>query len=231
MERLKNLIENRNKSLGFDSASERLNATIQSFNREETIAVLTTVGIIPELFGKDSTEEKLYSKATDAVLAKALTYLGFETTLFKKRGDSADVSAKSTNWGYSLIADAKSFRLSRTAKNQKDFKIKAFHDWKNEARADYSLLVSPHYQYPARESQIYRQALDSNICLFSWEMLLFLLENEVCENSKVNLSPLWTYSSLRANKCLHKEAKSNFLGLFVSFMSETLGLSEHKSSK
>ena len=228
MERLRKLIENRDKGINFDVATERLISTIQSFSKEETEIVLTTVGIIPELFDKDSTEEKLYSKASDAVLAKALTYLGFETALFKTRGDSADVFAKSKIWGYSLIADAKSFRLSRTAKNQKDFKIKALNDWKNEARADYAILVTPYYQYPTKQSQIYRQALDCNVCLFSWETLFFLLKNDICENSELTLAPLWNYSNLRASECLHKDSKKNFLKLFVAFITETLKIHDFK---
>ena len=204
MERLRKLIENRDKGINFDVATERLISTIQSFSKEETEIVLTTVGIIPELFDKDSTEEKLYSKASDAVLAKALTYLGFETALFKTRGDSADVFAKSKIWGYSLIADAKSFRLSRTAKNQKDFK------------------------YPTKQSQIYRQALDCNVCLFSWETLFFLLKNDICENSELTLAPLWNYSNLRASECLHKDSKKNFLKLFIAFITETLKIHDFK---
>jgi type II restriction enzyme len=97
--------------------------------------------------------------------------------------------AKSKFHGYSLVGDAKSFRLSRTAKNQKDFKVKSMADWKGDN--DYSVLVCPYYQYPKSKSQIYGQALNDNITLFSWEYLAILLENNICEDEEINISNLW----------------------------------------
>ena len=67
-------------------------------------------------------KEKLFSKASDAVLSRAFREIGLKSTVLKERGDSADVLAESLFHGYTLVADAKAFRMSRTAKNQKDFK-------------------------------------------------------------------------------------------------------------
>jgi type II restriction enzyme len=106
--------------------------------------------------------------------------------------------AKSQFHNYSLVGDAKSFRLSRTAKNQKDFKIKSMTDWKGDN--NYSILTCPYYQYPKSKSQIYGQALDDNITLFSWEYFSILLENNICESEQINISNLWNISfTLSAN--------------------------------
>jgi type II restriction enzyme len=112
-----------------------------------------------------------------------------DPTANKERANCADVVAKSQFHNYSLVGDAKSFRLSRTAKNQKDFKVKSMADWKGDN--DYSVLVCPYYQYPKSRSQIYGQALNDNITLFTWEYLSILLENNICENEQVNISNLW----------------------------------------
>ena len=76
--------------------------------------------------------------------------------------------------GYTLVGDAKSFRLSRTAKNQKDFKIKALDDWRQNDT--FACLVAPLYQYPVSNSQIYFQAKQKNVTLLSYVHLKFLLD-------------------------------------------------------
>ena len=53
-----------------------------------------------------------------------------EEKLFSK----AYVIAESKFHCYTLIADAKSFGLSRTAKNQKDFKVTALSNWREGGR-------------------------------------------------------------------------------------------------
>jgi type II restriction enzyme len=84
---------------------------------------LRLCGNIPESYAHDSSEEKLYSKYTDCLLSEIFKFIGLRSIILKERSDTADVEAFAKN--YSFVADAKSFRLSRTAKNQKDFKIQA----------------------------------------------------------------------------------------------------------
>ena len=68
------------------------------------------------------------------VLARAFRELGLKSTVLRERSDSADVIAESKFHCYTLVADAKSFRLSRTAKNQKDFKVTALSNWSEGGR-------------------------------------------------------------------------------------------------
>ncbi len=87
------------------------------------IGHLRLCGNIPESYGHDTSEEKLYSKYTDCLLSLAYNELGLKSLVLKERADAADVEAFAKD--YSFVADAKAFRLSRTAKNQKDFKVQA----------------------------------------------------------------------------------------------------------
>lgn len=132
---------------------------------------LRLCGNIPEEYGHDSSEEKLYSKYTDILLSLSFNYLGFQSIVIKERSDTADVEVFSKNFNF--VADAKSFRLSRTAKNQKDFKVQAMDTWKRGK--PFAIIVSPLYQLPNKSSQIYHQAITRNVCIFSYSHLIILL--------------------------------------------------------
>jgi type II restriction enzyme len=129
-------------------------------------------GAIPEEYRHDTSEEKLYSKYTDTLLAAAFRYIGLTSIVLTERADAADVEA--VGMDYALVADAKAFRLSRTAKNQKDFKIDALHGWKRGK--PHAMIVCPLYQLPARTSQIYQQAIARNVCIFSYSHLAVLVQ-------------------------------------------------------
>ena len=133
---------------------------------------LRLCGVIPERYGHDSSEEKLYSKYTDAVINEALQAIGLNSLVLDTRADSADVQAHAPS-GYSLVADAKAFRLSRTAKNQKDFKVQAMDGWRHGL--DHAIIVCPIYQLPIRASQIYQQAIASDVCIASFSHLAALV--------------------------------------------------------
>jgi type II restriction enzyme len=132
---------------------------------------LRLCGDIPEQYDHDSSEEKLYSKYTDALLSHAFASTGLKSLILTERGDSADVEAFGKN--YSLVADAKAFRLSRTAKNQKDFKVAAMDKWKRGK--PYAVVVCPIYQLPVRSSQIYEQATSHDVCIFTYSHLSVLV--------------------------------------------------------
>lgn len=132
---------------------------------------LRLCGVIPESYDHDSTEEKLYSKYTDALLAVAFRSLGLTSLVLIERSDAADVEV--TGKDYSFVADAKAFRLSRTAKNAKDFKVEAIDGWKKGK--PYAIVVCPLYQLPARSSQIYHQATSRNVTILSYSHLAVLL--------------------------------------------------------
>lgn len=131
---------------------------------------LRLCGAIPERYSHDSSEEKLYSKYTDVVIHEAYSCMGFNSLVLKGRADVADVECVADD--YSFVADAKAFRLSRTAKNQKDFKVQAMDGWKHGK--PYAMVVCPVYQLPSRNSQIYQQAGARSVCIGTYTHLAVL---------------------------------------------------------
>lgn len=180
-------------SFSFSEGTERLKDYVDALNKADISEILLNVGAIPQSVKPSSTEEKLYSKATDIILARCFDELGLDGRILESRGNSADVIAKSRYYGYSLVADSKAMRLSRTAKNQKDFKVGALGD--NWIRDDntFAVLCCPLYQYPVKSSQIYEQALNNRTCFFSWEYLKFLIDSDIQESDVFSLEPIWSY--------------------------------------
>ena len=159
----------------FGVSSDRLERKVSDEIQQRGITALLghlrLCGAIPEGYGHDSTEEKLYSKYTDIVIHEAYTVMGFKSMVLKERADTADVEC--TCNGYSFVADAKAFRLSRTAKNQKDFKVQAMDSWKHGS--PFAMVVSPVYQLPSRTSQIYQQAATRSVCISTYTHLAVLV--------------------------------------------------------
>ena len=172
-------------TLDFQEASSKLQQTIFSLRKADILKLIVEIGTIPEDIAHDSTEEKLYTKASDILFAKALQEMNLEVKVLTQRADCADIVAQSHYHNYSLVGDAKAFRLSRTAKNAKDFKVTSMAHWRGDC--DYSVLACPYYQYPKSSSQIYKDALDNNISLFSWEYLYMLLKEGVVAVSYTHL--------------------------------------------
>lgn len=177
------------KNKSFKEAAKELEAYIESLAKDEFVEIVKDIGTIPETIEASSTEEKLYSKASDIVLARCFSELGLKSKAVSERRNSADIIAESEH-GYTLVADAKTFRLSRTAKNQKDFKISTLSKWRGMEN-DFAILVAPYFQYPNTNSQIYSSALSDKVCLLSWEHMLFLLNRGVIEDPLLSLEQIW----------------------------------------
>ena len=167
--------EIRNLSGNFGNDTEKFEKELEDEIAKNGVSALIDhlrlCGNIPESYGHDTSEEKLYSKYTDCLLSLAYTELGLKSIVLKERADAADVEAFAKD--YSFVADAKAFRLSRTAKNQKDFKVQAMHGWKRGK--PYAMVVCPIYQLPTSSSQIYQQATTQNVCIFTYSHLALLL--------------------------------------------------------
>lgn len=165
----------RKLSGNFGDNSNRLEKELEQEIRKSGITTLIDhlrlCGNIPESYERSSSEEKLYSKYTDCLLSLSYKAVGLKSLVLKERADTADVETFAKS--YSFVADAKSFRLSRTAKNQKDFKVQAMVNWKRGK--PYAMVVCPIYQLPNRSSQIYQQATSNNVCIFTYSHLSLLL--------------------------------------------------------
>ncbi|MFH9673415.1 HindIII family type II restriction endonuclease [Streptomyces sp. NPDC017405] len=161
--------------LTFDLAAAELDKTIRSADDAEFAALLVRAGCIPERYSHDSTEEKLYAKAMDSIVAEALRRVGYAADVTQERANSADVVADGGSPAHSLVADAKAFRLSRTALNPKDYKIEALSKWRKGA--DYAILVAPIAGYPEGESRLYAEADRYQVTLLSYSHLALMIDS------------------------------------------------------
>lgn len=212
----------------FKIATEEIRGFIDNMSEIEFKCIVKDIGTIPENIEHDSTEEKLYSKASDIVLARCFRLLGLAARALDERADSADILAESiAGYNYSLVADAKCFRLSRTAKNQKDFKVSNLSDWRGSEN-EYAVLVAPYFQYPQAASQIYSKALENNVCLLSWEHISILLEQNVKEKDSLSLESLWNASQMiaRDKTLIFANAKCCFLPKMDVYVAKKLGMPE-----
>jgi hypothetical protein len=189
----------------FPTMSKDIEGVLGKLERHELVEVVEQIGVIPEKYEHDSTHEKLYAKMSDCVLSYVFRQLGFDARVLSERGDSADIIARSKYHRYEFVGDAKVFRLSRTAKNQKDFKINSMDKWRGDS--DFAVVVCPLYQYPSTSSAIYAQVLDTGVALSSFEHLLFCLANGVMETSNVSLKPLFNYPGTVSARSVHAERK------------------------
>lgn len=172
----------KNISGNFGDEAQRLEneleLEIEKYGNSTLIDHLRLCGNIPEMYGHDTSEEKQYSKYTDALLAFAYKSMDLKSAVLTERADVADVDVYAKK--YSFVADAKAFRLSRTAKNQKDFKVQAMDSWKHGK--PYAMVVAPIYQLPSRSSQIYLQASTRNVCIFTYSHLSLLVNYAIEES-------------------------------------------------
>jgi hypothetical protein len=167
------------------------------------------------MFSQNGSEEKIWAKFSDIILARALSFLGITTVVLGARGNSADVFGTAKD--YTIVGDAKTFRLSRTAKNQKDFKISALDTWRK--KNNYALLVAPLMQYPTNKSQIYEQAIKRNVTLLSYTHLHFLLDfyngKSLLELGKQARDlPFWTNRNTKSFIFIGMKLTKRFAGLW-----------------
>lgn len=214
------------KNGNFQDASDSLQKIIFSLDKTDFISLITEIGTIPEDIEHDSTEEKLYTKVSDIILAKCFMELGLKSEVIRERANCADIIARSQYHNYSLVADAKAFRLSRTAKNQKDFKVECMINWRGDH--DYSVLCCPYFQYPKCRSQIYGQAIQGNVLLFSWEYFSILLKNNVMETESFNLGKIWNYSSYLAKSVTVENMEICFFDLQNDYIKSFFNLTENE---
>ncbi len=216
--------------IDFKDATEEIRIFVDDIPEDDFKKIVKQIGTIPENIEHDSTEEKLYSKTSDIVLARCFRLLGLASRALDERADSADILAESiSGYNYSLVADAKCFRLSRTAENQKDFKVSNLSDWRGSEN-EYAVLVAPYFQYPQSTSQIYSKALENNVCLLAWEHISILLEQNVKETISLSMESLWNASQMiaRDKSLSFANAKCCFLPKMDVYVAKKIGMPDTK---
>ncbi|MCL1935958.1 MAG: HindIII family type II restriction endonuclease [Defluviitaleaceae bacterium] len=222
---LKDIIEDK---INFDNLSN-IEKIIYDANLNETIELVQNMGIIPEKIPVSSTNEKIFTKISDIVVARAFILLNMKSKAISGRSNDADIIAESISRQYSLVSDTKSFRLSRTAKNQKDYKISALNDWRREK--GYAVLVAPLFHYPNTDSQIFSQSLRNNVLLFSWEHLSILLKLGIKENQSFTLEQIWKFPLKQSKKTILSEDDINYFNEFNKWFCKNINITKETFSK
>lgn len=169
-----------------DKVKEEMAQEITTNGIDTLIGHLRLCGAIPEQYDHDSSEEKLYSKYTDIVLSESYEAIGLTSLVLTERADAADVECVAKD--YSFVADAKAFRLSRTAKNQKDFKVEAMNGWKKGK--PYAMVVCP----TAKNKIIDLCAIMKNMKAYSEDLRQKIVQSLQQGNSKSQAARLFNVS-------------------------------------
>ena len=95
-----------------DKLEKELETEIKKNGISSLIDHLRLCGNIPESYGHDTSEEKLYSKYTDCLLSLAYSSLGLKSLVLKERADAADVEAVAKDYSFCLLYTSPSPRDS-----------------------------------------------------------------------------------------------------------------------
>jgi type II restriction enzyme len=95
---------------GQQNAFDILENALTNITKSTLSASLLECGIIPERFEHDSSEEKLWAKYCDILLAHTWTHLSIPAEVLRTRGDSADVFGRTNT--YSIVGEAYQSNIS-----------------------------------------------------------------------------------------------------------------------
>lgn len=104
--------EESGKDFSFYESTVRIQEKIFPLKKADLIDLVIQIGSIPENIEHDSSEEKLYAKTSDILLAKSFQEIGLRSEVVTERANCADVIAKSAFHNYSLAGDAKAFKIN-----------------------------------------------------------------------------------------------------------------------
>jgi hypothetical protein len=94
-------------SFGDDSSRmvKELREEIERDGLNALLDHLRLCGAVPEQYEHDSSEEKLYSKYTDALISESLVAMGLQSSLINNRADAADVQARGHEYSLDIGFD------------------------------------------------------------------------------------------------------------------------------
>ena len=174
--------------------------------------LLTISGFIPDLYLSDSSQETLFSKMVECLVAEWARRMGFSGEIIKQKASYEDV--KITIDSRIVVCDAKSFRLGRSqaAPNPKDFlKLEDIRKWMDRYSSSIGGLVT----YPCKHewtkgSDIYQycSTADAPTVMLPYKYLSYLLHHK--GSFSVNdLTNLWDYKRIFPDKLPQTMAGGN----------------------
>ena len=161
--------------------------------------LLMIAGFIPDLYQSDSSEETLFSKLIECLVAEWARRMGFQAKIVKQKASYEDITITIDN--RAVVCDAKSFRLGRSqaAPNAKDFlKLEDIRKWRSRYKESWGGLVT----YPCRHewtkgSDIYQycSSNDAPTVMLPYKYLAYLLHYK-STYSVLDLKKMWDYKRI-----------------------------------
>ncbi|MCQ2352197.1 MAG: HindIII family type II restriction endonuclease [Victivallaceae bacterium] len=184
-------------------AREFLQKIDKEMHQQRFEDLLIISGFIPDLYPSDSSEETLFSKLVECLVAEWARRMGFLGEIIKQKASYEDI--RITIGKNVVVCDAKSFRLGRSqqAPNAKDFlKLEDIRKWMDRYPASIGGLVT----YPCKhewtgKSDIYQycSTKDAPTVMLPYKYLAFLLHNKSSYDTS-DLIQLWDYARIFPNK-------------------------------
>lgn len=190
-----------NSIIDSDECSECFSNYLNGLNDEEFIDKLICTGYIPDVYGKDSSEETMFTKLVEVMTAEWARRMGFYSECVKQKASYQDVNIKICN--KIIVCDSKSFRLGRSqaAPNVKDFlKLADISKWLARYPKDKrlgGLVVYPCKHEWSKGSDAYQYCSDKSTptLMLPYKYLAFLLAYSNLYNTN-DLINLWDFEKL-----------------------------------
>lgn len=175
-----------NVDIQTDDIEALFSEKISEMENTEFEFLLLHSGYIPDYYGKDSSQETLYSKLVEALVCEWAKRIGFtESHLQKQKSNKEDITIKLEN--QVIVCDAKSFRLGRSqaAPNVKDvIKKEAYTTWltayDDEARIG-GLTTFPSMHDWEKGGAAYSYYTEGNpaIMLLYYEQMAYMIRHQI----------------------------------------------------
>lgn len=174
----------------------------QDFDDNRFSNLLKHSGYIPDLYNNDSSEEVLYTKLVEVLVAEWAERMGFKSEIVKQKASKEDVTINIDN--KIIVCDAKSFRLGRSQKapNVKDFlKLEDIRKWMESYEGSIGGLVTypcTHEWKNTSDAYRYCSTKDAPTLMLPYKYLAFLFDTRHKYDTN-NLVYLWDYEKLFPN--------------------------------
>lgn len=190
-----------NTEIGTDEIEESFSEEIRGMNNRDFEFLILHCGYIPDYYGKDSSQETLYSKLVESLVCEWAIRVGFdESYLQKQKSNKEDITIKLGD--NVIVCDAKSFRLGRSqpAPNVKDtIKKQAYATWleaydEKSRIGGLTTFPSLHDWKKGGEAYKYYTEGEPSIMLLFYEHMSFILNQRIPAQTLIDF--LLSYSQI-----------------------------------
>lgn len=205
-------------------ASNFIEKLKNEYSDQELCKLITCAGFIPDLYESDSSEETLYTKLLEVLVAEWGNRMGYNAHYVKEKSSYEDVNM--IIGGKIVVCDAKSFRLGRSqmAPNVKDFlKLEDVRKWLNRYEEKLGGLITypdTHEWTKGSDAYLYCSTKDCPTVMLPY-IYLSLLLNFKDHFDTSTLAELWQYERLFP-KPLPKKSKTGNRKLYWDVIDKEL---------